>query len=505
MPTGGVDEDKGFEMQVTETLNNGLKRQIKVTVPAKDMEARLMERLVSAKDKVRINGFRPGKVPMQHLRKMYGKSFMAEVVNEILSDSSRSILDDRGEKAAMQPEVTMTEDEKEAEKILAGNADFEFSLDYEVLPPIEEKDLSSIKITRLVYDVPEKEVEEQVERVADSARTYEPKKGKAANGDRVTFDYLGKIDGEPFEGGAAEDSDLVLGSNQFIPGFEEQLVGVKEGDESTITVTFPEQYPAAHLAGKEATFDIKVKAIAAPGKLEINDEVAKQLGLESADKLREIVRGQIESQFGSVTRQKAKRQLLDALDEAYKFEAPSKLVEAEFNNIWAQVNADLAQAGRSFEDEETTEEEARAEYQRLAERRVRLGLVLADIGEKAGVQVTDDELQRSLFEQIRRVPQSQQQQVYDFYRQNPQALANIRAPLFEEKVVDHLLGVISVDDKKVSKDELLADDEEETAKTEKKPPKKAASKAKDADDAADGEKKKAAPKKKAAAKDKDAE
>ncbi|MBX9461763.1 trigger factor [Neoaquamicrobium sediminum] len=494
-------------MQVTETLNNGLKRQIKVTVPAKDMEARLMERLSSAKDKVRINGFRPGKVPMQHLRKMYGKSFMAEVVNEILSDSSRSILDERGEKPAMQPEVTMTEDEKEAEKILAGNADFEFSLDYEVLPPIEEKDLSSLKISRLVYDVPEEEVTEQVERVADSARSYEPKKGKAANGDRVTFDYLGKIDGEAFEGGAAEDSDLVLGSNQFIPGFEEQLVGVKEGDETTITVTFPEQYPAAHLAGKEAKFDIKVKAIAAPGKLEINDDVAKQLGLESADKLREIVRGQIESQFGAVTRQKAKRQLLDALDEAYKFEAPSKLVEAEFNNIWAQVNADLAQAGRTFEDEETTETEARAEYQRLAERRVRLGLVLADIGEKASVQVSDDELQRALFEQIRRVPQSQQQQVYDFYRENPQALANIRAPLFEEKVVDHLLGVVSVDDKKVSKEELLADDEEETAKSEKKPAKKASkAKAADAgDDAGETEKKKAAPKKKAAAKDKDAE
>lgn len=494
-------------MQVTETLNNGLKRQIKVTVPAKDMEARLMERLSSAKDKVRINGFRPGKVPMQHLRKMYGKSFMAEVVNEILSDSSRSILDERGEKPAMQPEVTMTEDEKEAEKILAGNADFEFSLDYEVLPPIEEKDLSSLKISRLVYDVPEEEVTEQVERVADSARSYEPKKGKAANGDRVTFDYLGKIDGEAFEGGAAEDSDLVLGSNQFIPGFEEQLVGVKEGDETTITVTFPEQYPAAHLAGKEAKFDIKVKAIAAPGKLEINDDVAKQLGLESADKLREIVRGQIESQFGAVTRQKAKRQLLDALDEAYKFEAPSKLVEAEFNNIWAQVNADLAQAGRTFEDEETTETEARAEYQRLAERRVRLGLVLADIGEKASVQVSDDELQRALFEQIRRVPQSQQQQVYDFYRENPQALANIRAPLFEEKVVDHLLGVVSVDDKKVSKEELLADDEEETAKSDKKPAKKASkAKAADAgDDAGETEKKKAAPKKKAAAKDKDAE
>lgn len=497
--SASVDEDKGCEMQVTETLNSGLKRQIKVIVPAADMEAKLAERLSAAKDKVKINGFRPGKVPTQHLRKMYGKSFMAEVVNEILSNSTRSILEERGEKAAMQPEVKMTEDEAEADKILAGNSDFEFSLDYEVLPPIAEMDLSTIKIERLVYEVPATEVEEQVERVADSARTYEPKKGKAELNDRVTFDYLGKIDGVPFEGGAAEDSDLVLGSNQFIPGFEDQLVGVKEGDETTITVTFPEQYAAEHLAGKEATFDIKVKAVAKAGKLEINDEVAKQLGLESAEKLREIVKGQIESQYGSVTRQKAKRKLLDALDEAYKFEAPSKLVEAEFNNIWAQVNNDLAQAGRTFEDEDTNEIEARAEYQRLAERRVRLGLVLADIGEKANVQVSDDELQRALFDQIRRIPQSQQQQVYEFYRENPQALASIRAPLFEEKVVDHLLSVVTVEDQKVSKEVLLADDDEDaTQSEEKKPAKKAAkAKAEKADDAAaDGE-----PKKKAAAQD----
>jgi trigger factor len=486
-------------MQVTETLNAGLKRQIKVIVPATELEAKLVERLSAAKDKVRINGFRPGKVPLPHLRKVYGKSFMAEVVNEILNDSSRTILADRGEKAAMQPEVSMTEDEKEAEKVLAGNADFEFSLDYEVLPAIEEKDLSSLAITRLVYDVPAEEVEEQVERVADSARSWEPRKGKAEKGDKVTFDYLGKIDGVPFEGGAADDADLVLGSNQFIPGFEDKLVGVKAGDETTITVTFPEEYAAQHLAGKEATFDIKVKEVAKAG----------DLGLESAEKLREIVRGQIESQYGAVTRQKAKRQLLDALDEAYKFEAPSKLVEAEFNNIWAQVNADLAQAGRTFEDEETTETEARVEYQRLAERRVRLGLVLADIGEKAKVEVSDDELQRALFEQIRRIPQSQQQQVYEYYRSNPGALASIRAPLFEEKVVDHLLGVIAVTDQKVSKDELLAEDDEKAeAKEAKKPAKKAAAKKADADkaetgkgEAAEGEKKKAAPKKKAAAKD----
>lgn len=492
-------------MQVSETLNTGLKRQIKVTVPAKDLEARLMERLTSTKDKVRINGFRPGKVPVQHLRKMYGKSFMAELVNEIINDSSRTVLADRGEKAAMQPVVSMTEDEKEAEKILSGEADFEFSLDYEVLPPIEEKDLSKVSITRLVYDVPAEEVEEQVLRVADSARSYEPKKGKAENNDRVTIDYLGKLDGEPFEGGAAEDTDLVLGSNQFIPGFEEQLVGVKTGDELTINVTFPDPYAAPHLAGRDATFDIKVKAVAKPGDIEINDEVAKQLGLESAENLRDVVRGQIESQYGAVTRQKAKRQILDALDEAFKFETPSKLVEAEFNNIWSQVNLDLAQAGRTFEDEDTNETEARAEYQRLAERRVRLGLVLADIGEKAGVQVSDDEVQRSLIEQIRRVPQSQQMQVFEFYRNNPAALANIRAPLFEEKVVDHLLTVLSINDEKVSKEVLLADDEEEAGaeKTEKKPAKKAASKAKSADASEDGEPKKKAPAKKKA--DKEAE
>ncbi|MBO6719867.1 MAG: trigger factor [Rhizobiaceae bacterium] len=469
-------------MQVSETLNSGLKREIKVTVPAKELEAKLVKRLTDAKDKVRINGFRPGKVPVQHLRKVYGRSFMAEVVNEILSESTRDILSERGEKAAMQPDVQMTEDEKEAEKVLAGNADFEFSLAYEVLPPIELKDFKSIKVTRPVYDVPADEVEKQVNVVADSARTYEPKKGKAEQGDKVTLDYLGKLDGEPFEGGAAEGADIVIGSNQFIPGFEEQLVGLKAGDETTINVTFPEQYAAEHLAGRAATFDLKIKEVAKPGDLEIDDEVAKTLGVESAEKLREIVRGQIENQYGSVTRQKTKRQLLDALDEAYKFDTPEKLIDAEFDNIWGQVMNDLQRAGRTFEDEDTTEDEARAEYRRLAERRVRLGLVLAEIGEKAGISVSDDEMQRALYESIRRYPASQQQEVYEFYRNNPQALANIRAPLFEEKVVDHLFSEITVTDKHVSREELLADDEEAEAAPAKKAPAK----------------KKAAPKKKAA-------
>lgn len=492
-------------MQVTETLNTGLKREIKVVVPAGDMESKLMARLTDAKDKVKLNGFRPGKVPVQHLRKMYGKSFMAEVVNEVLNDSARSILADRGEKAAMQPEITMTEDEKEAEKVLSGGADFEFSLAYEIIPPIEIKDFSGIKVTRQVYDVPESEIEEQMQRVAESARTYEPKTGKAENGDRVTMDFVGTIDGEAFEGGSAEDQALVLGSNQFIPGFEDQLVGVKAGDEKVVKVSFPEDYGAAHLAGKAAEFAVKVKEVAKPNELKLDDELAKNLGLESLERLHDLVKSQIESQFGSLTRQKVKRELLDRLDESYKFEAPSKLVDAEFENIWRQVTNELEQTGKTFADEDTTEEEAREEYRSLAERRVRLGLVLAQIGEKAEIQITDDEMQRALIEYVRGVPANQQREVFEFYRDNPNALANLRAPLFEEKVVDHMLTQIDVTDKSVSKEALMADDEDDASA---KPAKKAASRKKEAkaeaaDDAGEA-KKKVASKKKAAAKKDDA-
>ncbi|ATU91534.1 trigger factor [Phyllobacterium zundukense] len=463
-------------MQVTETLNEGLKREIKVVVPAKDLEAKLSERLQGASAKARINGFRPGKVPMAHLRKMYGKSFMAEVVNEILSDSSRTILADRNEKSATQPEVVMTEDEKEAEKVLSGQADFEFSLNYEVLPAIEIKDASKISVVREVVDVTDEEVEEQVKRVASSAQTFETKKGKAESGDRVTMDYLGKVDGVAFDGGTDSDATLVLGSGQFIPGFEDQLIGVKAGDEKQINVTFPAEYGAAHLAGKDATFDITVKEVAKPGELEINDETAKKLGIESADRLRQVIREQIESQYGTFTRQKVKRQILDALDGEYKFESPERLINAEFNNIWAQIGSDLQEAGKTFEDEDTTEEEAREEYRKLAERRVRLGLVLSEIGNKAGIEVTEEELQRAVYDQVRRYP-GQEQQIYEFFRKTPEAVNNLRAPIFEEKVVDHLLSNINVTDKKVTKEELMADDEADAKSDEaKKPAKKAAPK-----------------------------
>jgi trigger factor len=486
-------------MQVIETLAEGLKRELKVVIPAKDMEARMNERLAETKDKVRINGFRPGKVPFAHLKKMYGKSIMAELVNELVREKPTEILSERGEKSATQPEIAMTENEAEADKILSAEADFEFTLAYEIIPAIELKDISGIKVTREVVDIDEAEVTEQILKIAENARTYETKKGKAENGDRVTIDYLGKVDGEAFDGGKDEDAELVLGSNRFIPGFEEQLVGLKAGDEKVITVTFPAEYPAANLAGKEATFDITVKDVAAAAEVEINDDLATKLGLESADKLKEVVRGQIESQYGSMTRQKVKRQILDQLDELYQFDTPQRLVDAEFDNIWRQINTDLEQAGKTFADEDTTEEEARGEYRKLAERRVRLGLVLSEIGEKAGVTVTDEEMQRSLFEQLRQFP-GQEKQIIDYFQKTPGAAASLRAPIFEEKVVDHLLSEVKVTDKTVSKEELLADDEDGDSETKKSAPKKKAAKA----EAAEGEEA-AAPKKKAPAKKKAAD
>ena len=455
-------------MQVTETLNEGLKRAVKVVVPAKDMETRLAAKLESARGKAKINGFRPGKVPTAHLRKMYGKSFMAELVNEIISEQSKAIPAGRGEKAAMQPEIVMTEDEKEAGQILEGKADFTFDINYEILPAIVIAETSSITISRPIVEISDAEIEEQVGRIAESAKTYSEKKGKAANGDRVTIDYVGKLDGEAFDGGTDQDANLVLGSNQFIPGFEEQLVGVKAGDEKQIKVTFPENYGAAHLAGKEATFDITVKTVSAAEALVLDDELAKKLGIESMERLRAVIREQIESQYGSHTRQKVKRQLLDQLDALHQFESPSKLVDAEFNNIWQQITRELEGAGKTFADEETTEEEARAEYRKLAERRVRLGLVLSEIGQKANVEVTEQELQRAMYDQVRQY-KGQEQQVYDFFRNNPDAIAGLRAPIFEEKVVDKLLSEVNVTDVVVTKEALMADDEE--VKTEEKPAK----------------------------------
>ncbi|WP_417689550.1 trigger factor [Roseibium sp.] len=449
-------------MQVTETLNEGLKRELKIEIPAGDLAAKLDAYMEDMKSKAQIKGFRPGKVPVSHLKKMYGRQAMAEILSNTIQETTQKAIEDRSERPALNPSIDLPDEE--AEKILAGDADLSFSMSYDILPEFEIVDFKGIEIERPVVEIPESEVDEQVAEIAKNNTPFEEKKGKAKEGDRVTMSYLGKIDGEPFEGGADENGQLVLGSGQFIPGFEDQLIGVKAGDEKVVEVTFPEEYPAKHLAGKPATFDIVVKEVAAPGEAKIDDEFAKGLGLESLDKLKEIVRGQIESQFGQMTRQRVKRQLLDKLDEHYSFDLPEGLLNSEFDAVWRQVEEDMKRNEKTFEDEGTTEEAAKADYRKIAERRVRLGLVLSEIGEKNEIQVTDEELQRALYDRVRQFP-GQEQQVFEFYKNNQQALASLRAPIYEEKVVDYMLELAKVTDKTVTKEELekLVADEDDAA------------------------------------------
>ncbi|WP_346896479.1 trigger factor [uncultured Roseibium sp.] len=448
-------------MQVTETLAEGLKRELKIDIPAGDLASKLDAYMEDLKSKAQIKGFRPGKVPVAHLKKMYGRQAMAEILSNTIQETSQKAIEDRSERPALTPNIDLPDEE--AEKILAGDADLSFTMSYDLLPDFEIMDFSKIEVERPVVDVSDEEVDTQIAEIAKNNVPFEEKKGKAEDGDRVTMSYLGKIDGEPFEGGADENGQLVLGSGQFIPGFEDQLIGAKAGDEKVVEVTFPEEYPAAHLAGKAATFDVVVKEVAAPGEAKIDDEFAKGLGLDSLDKLKEIVRGQIESQFGAMTRQRVKRQLLDKLDEHYSFDLPEALLNSEFDVVWNQVEEDMKRNEKNFEDEGTTEEAAKADYRKIAERRVRLGLVLSEVGEKNNIQVTDEEMQRALYDRVRQFP-GQEQQVFEFYKNNQQALASLRAPIYEEKVVDFMLELAKVSDKTVTKEELeklVAEDEED--------------------------------------------
>ncbi len=448
-------------MQVTETLSEGLKRELKIDIPAGDLATKLEDYMADLKSKANIKGFRPGKVPVGHLKKMYGRQAMAEILSNTIQETTQNVVEERSERPALTPEIDLPEED--AEKIMAGDADLSFKMTYDVLPVFEIVDFAGFDIERPVVEIADEEVETQVADIAKNNTPFDTKDGVAENGDRVTMSYLGKIDGEAFDGGADENGQLVLGSGQFIPGFEEQLTGLKAGDEKVVEVNFPEDYPAAHLAGKAAAFDVEVKEVAAPGEVTIDDKFAEGLGLESLDKLKEIVRGQIESQFGQMTRQRVKRQLLDKLDDHYSFELPEKLLESEFEIVWRQVEEDMKRNEKTFEDEDTTEDEAKAEYRKIAERRVRLGLVLSEIGEKNDIQVTDEELQRALYDRVRQFP-GQEQQVFDYYKNNQQALASLRAPIYEEKVVDFMLELANVTDKTVTKEELeklVAEDEED--------------------------------------------
>ena len=448
-------------MQVQETLAEGLKREYRITVPAKDLDGRINTKLDEIKDKVKINGFRPGKVPAAHLKRLYGRSVFGEVLQELMTEANRQIVDEKNVKLAMQPKVSLPEDEKEVEEISEGRADLTYKVEMEVLPEIVVGDLKAIAIEKPVADVPDEEVQETLDRIVLQNATYEPKDGAAADKDKVVIDFVGSIDGVEFEGGKGEDHPLILGSGQFIPGFEEQLVGVKAGDAKDVKVSFPADYRATDLAGKEAVFKVNVKGIEAPKEAALDDEFAKQLGMESADKLKETVREQIASGYTQASRQRMKRSLLDALDATHKFELPPTLVEQDFANIWAQVEKELVTGGDKVR-EGKTDDQLKAEYRTISERRVRLGLLLAEIGEKNNIQVTNDEVTKAVVDRARQFP-GQEQMVWEFYQKNAEALAELRAPIFEEKVVDYIVELAKVTEKKVSKDELFADPDEKAA------------------------------------------
>lgn len=441
-------------MQVTETLNEGLKRGYNITVSADELAAKVDAKLKEAQPEVEMKGFRKGKVPMALLKKQFGPRVLGEAMQESVDEAMQSHFNDSGDRPAMQPEVKMTnEDWKEGD-------DVEVTMNYERLPDVPDVDFKDIKLEKLVAKVDASEVDEALENLAKSANNFEDRKkgSKAKDGDQVVINFLGKVDDVPFEGGQADDYPLVLGSNSFIPGFEEQLVGAKAGDDVVVNVKFPDEYGAENLAGKDAVFECTVNAVKEAKPAEINDELATQFGAEDLAGLKAQVEERLGAEYAGAARQVLKRQLMDALDETVKFELPPSMVANEASQIahqlWHEDNPDVTD--HNHEPVEPTDE-----HNKLAERRVRLGLFLAELGGKQDIQVTDQEMQNAMMQQAQQYP-GQERQFFEFIQQNEQAMQQIRAPLFEDKVVDYILELSDVNDKEVSKEELQKSLEEMT-------------------------------------------
>lgn len=430
-------------MQVTETLNEGLKRGYAITVTAAELDEKVNEKLVEAQPEVEMKGFRKGKVPMALLKKQFGPRVLGEAMQESIDGAMSKHFEESGDRPAVQPEIKMTnEDWKEGD-------DVEVSVSYENLPTIPDVDLKSIKLEKLVVKAEDKDVQEALSNLAENAQNFEDRKkgSKAKDGDQVVIDFLGKVDGEAFDGGAAEDYPLVLGSNSFIPGFEAQLVGAKAGDDVEVNVDFPAEYQAPNLAGKAAVFECKVKAVKAPAAAEINDELAKQFGAEDLAALTAQVSERLEAEFGGASRAVMKRKLLDELDKTVPFELPPSLVDAEAGQIahqlWHEDNPDVE--GHDHPEIEPTDE-----HKSLAERRVRLGLLLAELGQKNEIDVTDAEMTQAIMNQARQYP-GQERQFFEFVQQNQQMQQQMRAPIFEDKVVDFIFELADVKEKTVKK------------------------------------------------------
>lgn len=459
-------------MQIVEKSGEGLSRVFGVTVPAADLEGLLVARIAEITPTLNIKGFRPGKVPTAHVRRLYGKALMSEVVEKTLNETTQKVLEDNKLRPAGDPDL---KPEGDMEAVIEGKADLAYEIAVDVMPEFEPVDPATLSLKRPVYEPTDKEVDEAVDELAKQNRTYESKTGKtvkAQDGDMVVIDFLGKLDGVAFAGGAAEDAELVLGSGQFIPGFEEQLVGAKPGTDVEVKVSFPENYQSEELKGKAAVFEVKVKDVKGPVDAPADDAFAERLGIENLEKLRELLKGNLEKEYAGASRFKLKRALLDQLDTKHDFPLPPKMVEAEFAAIWQQVEQDKAAGELPPEDAKKSDKKLKEEYRKIAERRVRLGLILAEIGRANNVQVTDQELGEAMRQEAMKYgPQAQQ--VFDLFRQNPNAQAQLRAPIFEDKVVDLIVEKAKVKDTKVSKDELMKDDDLPAGYGDDEPPKPA--------------------------------
>jgi trigger factor len=449
-------------MQITEIVSEGLRREFKVVIPAVDLDERLTGRIEEMKPKVHLKGFRPGKAPVSFLKKTYGKSMMGEIVQDAVNESSEKAVKDNSLKPALPPRVDLV---SELQQVVDGKSDLEFTLKVDLMPDFEVSDVAKLTVERLVGEVGDEDVEAEVKRLAELAKTWTAREEGAAaeQGDLTVIDYVGKVDGQEFAGGKGQDFNLQIGNSALIAGFDEQLVGARKGETREVKVTFPSDYPEQKLAGKPAVFDVTVKEIKQPDPLQFDDELAKKFGLNTLDELKERSRESLKGEFSRASRMHLKRRVLDALDAAHAFPLPPAMVETEFSGIWSQVEAELKREGKTPADEGKSEDELKKEYRGIAERRVRLGLVLSKVGEQNGLTVSQEEIQRAVSARARAFP-GQEQQVIKYYTSSPQALAELRAPLFEEKVVDFIAELAQVNDRKVSREILFLDPDEAAEK-----------------------------------------
>ena len=443
-------------MQIKELEAEGLSKTFAITVPKEDLAVKLEAKIKEMQPQVSLKGFRPGKVPATHIRKMFGQSIMNDIVQEVVNESSQQAINDNKIRPAGNPQIDLRAN---GEEVTSGKADLEYTMKVESIPEFDPVDPEKLKFTRLVHTAAKKDIDERLKELAASSKTYKKKAktAKAKKDDAVLIDFVGTVDGVAFEGGAMEGHQLVLGSGTFIPGFEDQLIGAKAGDELDVKVTFPDPYQSADLAGKDAVFATKVIEVQGAKDSEIDDDFAKKFGMDSAEALTTAVTEQYESELEGQSRLRLKRAILDELDKKHKFDLPPGMVEAEFTNIWNQVQAEKEAGNLDEEDAKKTDKALEKDYRKIAERRVRLGLVLAEMGQKHEIQITNEELQQAMIAEARQYP-GQEQQVIEFYQKNPQAIAQLRAPIYEEKVVDLIVEKAKMTDKKVDKDTLFEED-----------------------------------------------